>query len=116
LAAERKDFKDSFEMHSTTITSVVLTTLLTIARAQNITTGELGNATIVKNNPQGTTYLAVLPEKEFFNPNDPRGNIKGSVSATASPDGVGVVFSVSLSNFPTSGGPFCMSSAISKMS
>ncbi|EHL03381.1 Cu,Zn superoxide dismutase-like protein [Glarea lozoyensis ATCC 20868] len=93
-------------MHATTIVSVVLTTLLASVRAQNITTGELGNATVVDNNPPGATYLAVLPEKQFFNPSDPRGNVKGSVSATASPDGIGVVYSVSLSNFPTSGGPF----------
>jgi hypothetical protein len=95
-------------MHATTITSVVLTTLLAAVRAQNITNGELGSAAVVSNNPAGATYLAVLPEKEFFNPEDPRGNIKGSVSATSSPDGVGVVFSVSVSNFPTSGGPFSM--------
>ena len=95
-------------MHASTVTSVVLTTLLATVRAQNFTTGELGNATVVENNPAGATYIAVLPEKGFFMPNDPHGNVKGSVSATASPDGVGVVYSVMVSNFPTSGGPFSM--------
>lgn len=54
----------------------------------------------------GPVYTATLPEKEFFNPADPRGNVKGSVSATAGPGGVGVAFTVSISNLPTSGGPF----------
>lgn len=71
-------------------------------------TGLLGDATAVKDNPVGVTYVATLPTKAFFNPEDPNGNIKGSMSATAGPNGVGVVFQVDFSNLPTSGGPFRM--------
>ncbi|TAQ83565.1 hypothetical protein B7494_g8113 [Chlorociboria aeruginascens] len=69
-------------------------------------TGLLGNATVVLNNPPGVDYQATLPAKSFFNPSDPRGNVKGWVSASANPDGIGVDIKVSFSNFPTSGGPF----------
>jgi hypothetical protein len=65
----------------------------------------LGNATTVTN-PKGPVYTAVLPTTEYFNPSDPRGNVKGSVSITAAPNGIGVSIQVSFSNFPTSGGPF----------
>lgn len=70
------------------------------------TTGSLGDATVVTNNPVGPVYAAVLPETEFFNPKDPRGNVKGGISATAGPNGVGVAFTINFSNLPTSGGPF----------
>lgn len=86
-------------------------TLLAQVAAQTTTvpvTGLLGNATVVEDNPIGATYVAVLPTTEFFDPEDPRGNIKGSVSGTAGPNGVGVSFTVSFSNLPTSGGPFRM--------
>jgi len=69
-------------------------------------TGTLGNATVVENNPPGVLYTATLPNSSFFNPDDPRGNIKGSVSGISSPDGIGVDFQVTFSNLPTSGGPF----------
>ncbi|RFU28771.1 hypothetical protein B7463_g7556, partial [Scytalidium lignicola] len=69
-------------------------------------TGQLGNATVVKNNPVGKMYMATLPTTEFFNPDNPRGNIKGSIIATAHPNGTGVDFQISFSNLPTSGGPF----------
>lgn len=85
--------------------------LLTHVAAQSNTvpvTGLLGNATVVNGNPVGVTYVAELPSTEFFNPQDPRGNVKGSISATAGPNGVGVTFQVSFSNLPTSGGPFRM--------
>jgi hypothetical protein len=71
-------------------------------------TGILGNASVVENNPPGVIYTATLPTTEFFNPEDPRGNIKGAISAVANSNGIGVAFSVDFSNFPTSGGPFCM--------
>lgn len=66
----------------------------------------LGDASIVRNNPVGPIYVANLPTIEFFNPADPRGNIKGSVSATAAASGQGVDFTVNFSNLPASGGPF----------
>ncbi|KAG9237592.1 superoxide dismutase [Amylocarpus encephaloides] len=93
-------------MHTTMITSVFLTALLTCVRAQDITTGALGNATVVDGNPLGVTYVATLPEKSSSNPNDPRGDVKGVVTAAAGANGVGVKFDVSFSNLPTSGGPF----------
>ena len=96
-------------MYFTTVIPFFAAALLTCATAQTTTnpvTGTLGNATVVEDNPPGPIYVATLPEKEFFNPNDPRGNIKGSVSATANPNGIGVSFQVTFSNLPTSGGPF----------
>lgn len=99
----------AIKMQSKMISSVLVTALLSIAQAQTTTfpiTGTLGNATIPENNPVGPIYVATLPDMEFFNPDDPRGNIKGSVSATANPDGIGVQFQVQFSNLPTSGGPF----------
>ncbi|KAF7959586.1 hypothetical protein EAE96_001202 [Botrytis aclada] len=96
-------------MQSKMISSILVTALLGLAQAQTTTfpiTGTLGNATIPENNPVGPIYVATLPDMEFFNPDDPRGNIKGSVSATANPDGIGVQFQVQFSNLPTSGGPF----------
>jgi len=89
-----------------TLISVSLAALLSCVGAQTITTGALGNASIVSNNPLGVVYIATLPTTEFNNPKDPRGNIKGSIAATANPNGIGVSVSVSFSNLPTSGGPF----------
>jgi hypothetical protein len=96
-------------MHSIALLSALAAALLTVVGAQTNTfpvTGILGDATVVQNNPRGVVYTATLPTTEFFNPRDPRGNVKGSVSATANPNGVGVSFHVSFSNLPTSGGPF----------
>lgn len=98
-------------MHSSTIVAFVSASFVTLAAAQTTTepiTGIRGNATATVNNPVGKIYTAVLPEKEFFNPADPRGNVKGSIVATANPDGVGVHFDVQFENLPTSGGPFRM--------
>ena len=98
-------------MYFSAIISVFLAVLLTLAGAQTTTnpvTGTLGNASVVEDNPPGPIYVANLPTKEFFNPDDPRGNIKGSVSATANPNGIGVSFQVNFENLPTSGGPFRM--------
>jgi len=97
-------------MHSL-ILSVLATVLLTRVRAQTTTvpiTGILGNASVVEDNPPSLIYTATLPPISFFNPVDPRGNIKGSISATTNPSGFGVSFQVSFSGLPTSGGPFCM--------
>ena len=89
-----------------------MTTFFSFAGAQDLNakpvTGTLGNATVVENNPPGVIYIATLPAKSFFNPEDPRGNIKGTVSATAKPDGIGVQLNVNFQNLPTSGGPFRM--------
>lgn len=96
-------------MRSTTFLTVFATTLLGLVNAQstsNPVTGTLGNATVVEDNPPNVVYVATLPTTQFFNPDDPRGNVKGSVSAVANPDGIGITFDVKFSNLPTSGGPF----------
>ncbi|KAI9642352.1 Cell surface superoxide dismutase [Cu-Zn] 4 [Ciborinia camelliae] len=96
-------------MYSNVIPSVLAAILVGVANAQTTTdpvTGTLGNATIPENNPVVPIYVATLPETQFFNPSDPRGNVKGSVSAKANPDGIGIQFNVGFSNLPTSGGPF----------
>ncbi|KJZ76469.1 hypothetical protein HIM_04198 [Hirsutella minnesotensis 3608] len=57
-------------------------------------------APIVSGNPLGVTYQATLPETPFFTGGSLNGNVKGSVSAQSSPDGVGVRFSVNFDNVP----------------
>ncbi len=52
-------------------------------------------------------YRAVLPQQAFAQDAYPfGGNIKGEILATASPDGIGVLFKVRFSNLPKEGGPF----------
>lgn len=72
---------------------------------------KLGDALVVSNNPPGVVYLATLPEVAFTKGSAYAngGNAKGHVSAVASPDGVGVMFSVHFSNLPKEGGPFSKS-------
>ncbi|MCJ1480289.1 hypothetical protein MMC06_000444 [Schaereria dolodes] len=93
--------------------NVLLTTLttLTVVRSQSIggsivgpivpgTTGKLGDAPITENNPTGVTYTAFLPNSNTT-------NIRGFVSGTASNNGTGVVFTVSLTGLPPADlGPF----------
>lgn len=94
-------------------TAVLLVATASFAAAHDgahngtVVTGELGDSPVVLNNPAGVTYVATLPEKAFFNSEDPRGNVKGSVSATSNAEG-GATFQISFSNLPASGGPFCM--------
>jgi hypothetical protein len=98
-------------MHFAAILTVLTAAISGLINAQSTdvpVTGILGNATVVENNPAGIIYTATLPKTQFFNPADPRGNIKGAVSAVGNSNGIGVAFSVDLSNFPTSGGPFRM--------
>ncbi|KAI0117704.1 superoxide dismutase [Nemania sp. FL0031] len=83
-----------------------LSTVGICALAQNITTGQLGDAIIVTNNPAGKQAVATLPDKPFFTSGALNGNVKGTVKAASGVDGVGVDFEVSFSNLPTEGGPF----------
>ncbi|KAJ8132363.1 hypothetical protein O1611_g1260 [Lasiodiplodia mahajangana] len=83
-----------------------LSTVGTCVLAQNITTGQLGDAIIVTNNPAGKQAAAVLPDTPFFTSGSLNGNVKGTVKAASGVDGVGVDFEVSFSNLPTEGGPF----------
>jgi hypothetical protein len=67
-------------MYAITVIAVVLTALRLVI-AQNLdeypVTGTLGNASVVENNPPGVVFKATLPENEFFDRRDSRGNIKG---------------------------------------
>ncbi|KAI1076729.1 superoxide dismutase [Whalleya microplaca] len=74
--------------------------------AQNDTTGKLGDATVVTNNPVGKAVVATLPEQPFFTAGSLNGNVKGSVVAKSGPNGEGIDYEVSFSNIPTEGGPF----------
>ncbi|KAI8950947.1 superoxide dismutase [Xylaria longipes] len=78
----------------------------TCVLAQNSTTGKLGDAIAVTNNPVGKEAVAVLPDKPFFTSGALNGNVKGAVRATAGANGVGVDFDVTFSNLPKEGGPF----------
>lgn len=67
----------------------------------------LGNASAITDNPAGAAYIATLPEEAFDKNAHPNGgNIKGSVQAVSMPNGEGVMFHVSFSNLPSTGGPF----------
>ncbi|KAI3337779.1 superoxide dismutase [Ustulina deusta] len=74
--------------------------------AQNYTTGQLGDAVAVTNNPVGKKAIAVLPNKPFFTSGSVHGNVKGAVKVTTGAKGVGVNFEVTFSNLPKEGGPF----------
>lgn len=96
-------------MYSSTIYSVITAALISFAGAQNTTlpvTGELGNATVVKDNPVGVVYKAFLPPKQNTPLDGQLSAVKGLISATAGHHGVGVEFSFEISGLPTSGGPF----------
>lgn len=57
------------------------------------------DATVVTDNAAGISYSATLP-------NLVTSDIRGSVVGQSNPSGEGVLFQVSLSGFPTEGGPF----------
>ena len=59
------------------------------------------------NNPVGVVYKATLPKQAFFKPAYPDGgNVKGEITASAGPNGAGVIFNLKFSNLPKTGGPF----------
>lgn len=98
-------------MRSSTATFLFCTLAISGGAAQtlvgDITTGKLGNATAVTDNPSGAQYMATLPETAFDKTAFPNGgNVKGSVQAVSMPDGHGVMFHVAFSNLPSTGGPF----------
>ncbi|PKS10515.1 hypothetical protein jhhlp_002267 [Lomentospora prolificans] len=66
-------------------------------------TGELGDATVVKDNPEGLVYKAEFPEQPF-SPISIEGNVKGSLIAKSVEDGI--EFRVKFENLPAEGGPF----------
>ncbi|KAG5936670.1 hypothetical protein E4U60_002400 [Claviceps pazoutovae] len=63
-------------------------------------------AAVVTKNPLDVIYTATLPSEPFFEAPGLSGNVKGFISASAPPDGVGVRFTVRLQNLPKTGGPF----------
>ncbi|KAI9890717.1 MAG: hypothetical protein M1814_003647 [Vezdaea aestivalis] len=88
-------------MHFSTIVTS-LTAAAALASAQSTTTpvtGKLGDAKIVTNNPPSTVYTANLPNKNTT-------NVRGTIVASSASNGTGVVFTISVRGFPTSGGPF----------
>ncbi|AEO66007.1 uncharacterized protein THITE_2113716 [Thermothielavioides terrestris NRRL 8126] len=88
---------------TTTSTGATSATSATPSSTGSVT-GELGDATVVTNNPPGVVYKATFPESAFFAPAFPNGgNIKGEITAVANSNGTGVVFSVKLSNLPKIG-------------
>ena len=70
------------------------------AIAQNITTGKLGDAAQITNNPPGASYIAVF-----------EGRVTGEVTAESAATGKGVLFSVTVNGLPKEGGPFGMSAS-----
>ncbi|KAI9782899.1 MAG: hypothetical protein M1839_004373 [Geoglossum umbratile] len=70
--------------------------VLAVASAQT-STGKLGDALVVTDNPVGAVYVAALSDG---------GKVSGSVSAVAASNGTGVSFTVSFKDLPKSGGPF----------
>jgi hypothetical protein len=69
------------------------------ALAQNQTTGKLGDAMAVVNNPPMTSYVAMFSHKGMS-------KINGKVTAMSGKDGHGVNFSLMLRGLPEEGGPF----------
>ncbi|KAG5918881.1 hypothetical protein E4U61_001393 [Claviceps capensis] len=63
-------------------------------------------AAVVTKNPLNVIYTATLPSEPFFEAPGLSGNVKGFISASAPPDGVGVRFTVRFQNLPKTGGPF----------
>ncbi|KAL7272337.1 hypothetical protein RUND412_004857 [Rhizina undulata] len=82
-------------MHYKTL--FVSSLLAVVASAQSVTTGALGNAAVVTDNPIGKTYVATFPSN---------GTVSGTVSFTASSNGTGVEVTVDLSGFVGIEGPF----------
>ncbi|ETS87522.1 hypothetical protein PFICI_01350 [Pestalotiopsis fici W106-1] len=77
-----------------------------VTLAQNLTTGALGNATVVTNNPVGQSFVGTLPKDAFFTAGSLDGNVQGSITVKTGANGVGVDYVVSFSNLPKEGGPF----------
>jgi len=56
------------------------------------------NAAVVTGNPAGAGYEATLPTD--------KSTIQGSAKVLSAPDGMGALVQVSMSGFPSAGGPF----------
>lgn len=69
------------------------------ALAQNQTTGKLGDAMVIGNNPPMTSYVALFSRSDMS-------KIKGKVTVISGKDGKGVNFSLTVQGLPKEGGPF----------
>ncbi|KAK9417868.1 putative Superoxide dismutase [Seiridium unicorne] len=92
-------------MYTSTI-ALLLSASAGAVLAQGPTTGQLGNASVITNNPAGKSYVGTLPAEPFWKTGALDGNVKGSVTVKSSPGGTGVEYTVKFSNLPKEGGPF----------
>ena len=85
-------------MRTTLIAGSLLSVALTSVQAA---TGQLGNAAVIAENPIGPIYKATLLDKDDT-------EVRGSIIATTTNKGKGVVFDVEFSGFPDEeeNGPF----------
>lgn len=60
----------------------------------------------MENNPVGKVCTAKLPAQPFFATGSLNGNVKGSITVASNDNGIGLVYTVKLSNLPKEGGPF----------
>ena len=58
-------------------------------------------APVVNGNPAGATFAATLQSKEAGN-----NGLRGTVTGVSGTNGTGVLWAISLSGLPTTGGPF----------
>ncbi|KAH7385340.1 superoxide dismutase [Phaeosphaeria sp. MPI-PUGE-AT-0046c] len=79
--------------------NIILPFLAAGALAQNQTTGKLGDAMVVSNNPPMASYVAM------FMPNGMK-KLRGMVTAMSGKGGKGVDFNLMVMGLPEEGGPF----------
>lgn len=81
--------------------SIVVSSLMSVALSSAAATGELGDAAVVKNNPIGPIYKATLLERDDS-------EVRGSILATTTNKGRGVIFDAEFWGFPdeAENGPF----------
>lgn len=76
-------------------TLLLLTAFSTLVLTQ--TTGKLGDAPIIQNNPAMATYQANLQSGK---------EVQGTITGVSDINGTGVNFNINFYSFPTTGGPF----------
>ncbi|OCK82641.1 hypothetical protein K432DRAFT_323880 [Lepidopterella palustris CBS 459.81] len=79
--------------------STILSAFVTIAIASAQTTGQLGDAQVITNNPRGASSFLDFPRRVDT-------TIYGGIWAQTSNSGKGVDFSISINGLPAEGGPF----------